>query len=73
MDRKEKLMKESGGHLADSPESLESLTNRRGSCLSMFSDLRFVIIDEVHYFHAGCRGPELLGVNWSGLKKLKGV
>ena len=49
--QKNKLIKKPEGLLQITPESLESLiTNKRGACLSMFSDLRFVIIDEVHYF-----------------------
>ena len=73
MDRKEKLMKNPEGILQITPESLESLlTNRRGSCLSMFSDLRFVIIDEVHYFMRDVRGLQLLCV-LERLKKLTGV
>ena len=49
--QKNKLMKQPQGILQITPESLESLvTNKRGACMNMFSDLRFVIIDEVHYF-----------------------
>ncbi|MHB8962882.1 MAG: helicase-related protein, partial [Saccharofermentanales bacterium] len=41
--------------------SLESLlTNKRGACLQMFSDLRFIIIDEVHQFMRDARGVQLL-------------
>ena len=73
VDRKEKLMKNPEGILQITPESLESLlTNRRGSCLSLFSDLRFVIIDEVHYFMRDVRGLQLLCV-LERLKNLTGV
>ena len=55
------------------PESLESLiTNKRGACMSLFSDLRFVIIDEVHYFMRDVRGVQLLCV-LERLQKLTGV
>ena len=60
---KRRLAKRPGGILQTTPESLESLvTNKRGSCISMFSDLRFVIIDEVHYFMRDARGVQLLCV-----------
>ncbi len=66
--QKSKLIKNPEGLLQITPESLESLiTNKRGACLSMFSDLRFVIIDEVHYFMRDVRGLQLLCV----LERLK--
>lgn len=71
--RKNKLMKRPAGILQITPESLESLlTNKRGACLTMFSDLRFVIIDEVHYFMRDVRGLQLLCV-LERLKKLTGI
>lgn len=70
---KNKLIKNPEGLLQITPESLESLiTNKRGACLSMFSDLRFVIIDEVHYFMRDVRGLQLLCV-LERLKQLTGV
>lgn len=61
--QKNKLIKHPEGILQITPESLESLiTNKRGACLSLFSDLRFVIIDEVHYFMRDVRGIQLLCV-----------
>ncbi len=70
---KNKLIKKPAGLLQITPESLESLiTNKRGACLSMFSDLRFVIIDEVHYFMRDVRGLQLLCV-LERLKQLTGV
>ncbi len=61
--QKEKLVKHPQGILQITPESLESLiTGRRGACLSLFSDLRFVVIDEVHYFMRDVRGVQLLCV-----------
>lgn len=63
MTMKNRLVKHPEGILQITPESLESLiTNKRGACLSLFSDLRFVIIDEVHYFMRDVRGIQLLCV-----------
>jgi ATP-dependent Lhr-like helicase len=71
--QKNKLVKKPEGLLQITPESLESLiTNKRGACLSMFSDLRFIIIDEVHYFMRDVRGLQLLCV-LERLKLLTGV
>ncbi len=70
---KNKLIKNPKGILQITPESLESLiTNKRGACLDMFCDLRFVIIDEVHYFMRDVRGIQLLCV-LERLIKLTGV
>jgi len=71
--QKNKLIKNPEGLLQITPESLESLlTNKRGACLSMFSDLRFVIIDEVHSFMRDVRGLQLLCV-LERLKQLTGI
>ncbi len=71
--RKNKLIKNPEGILQITPESLESLiTNKRGACLSMFSDLRYIIIDEVHHFMRDVRGVQLLCV-LERLKALTGV
>ena len=71
--KKNKLMKRPEGLVQITPESLESLlTNKRGACLSMFSDLRFIIIDEVHYFMRDVRGLQLLCV-LERLQSLTGV
>ena len=71
--QKNRLIKHPEGILQITPESLESLlTNKRGACLSLFSDLRFVIIDEVHYFMRDARGIQLLCV-LERLKKLTEV
>ena len=44
--KKNELVKNPEGILQITPESLESLlTSKRGACLRMFSDLRFIIID----------------------------
>lgn len=73
LTQKNKLMKNPEGIIQITPESLESLvTNKRGACLHMFSDLRFIIIDEVHYFMRDVRGIQLLCV-LERLQKLTGV
>ncbi len=59
--KKNSLVKHPAGILQITPESLESLLiNKRGSCLKLFSDLRYVIIDEVHHFMRDCRGVQVL-------------
>ena len=71
--QKDNLVKNPEGLLQITPESLESLlTNKRGACLQLFSDLRFVIIDEVHHFMRDARGVQLLCV-LERLQKLTGV
>ena len=58
---KNKLIKNPAGLLQITPESLESLLiNKRGACVNLFCDLRFVIIDEVHYFMRDMRGIQVL-------------
>ncbi|MDR0397196.1 MAG: DEAD/DEAH box helicase [Oscillospiraceae bacterium] len=64
--RKRQLAERPRGILQITPESLEGLLDRDGSsdreggCARMFSDLRFVIIDEVHAFMSGSRGIQTL-------------
>ncbi len=71
--KKNALLKHPEGILQITPESLESLlTNKRGACLQLFSDLRFVIIDEVHHFMRDARGVQLLCL-LERLQKLTGV
>jgi len=71
--KKHKLVKNPQGLLQITPESLESLiTSKRGACISMFSDLRYVVIDEVHYFMRDARGVQLLCV-LERLQKLTGI
>lgn len=70
---KNKLLKNPQGLLQITPESLESLIIRkRGACLKLFSDLRFVVIDEVHYFMRDARGVQVLCL-LERLQKLAGV
>ena len=58
---KNRMLKHPQGILQITPESLESLLIRkRGACLKLFCDLRFVIIDEVHYFMRDMRGVQVL-------------
>lgn len=58
---KNRLLKNPQGVLQITPESLESLLiNKREACIGLFNDLRFVIIDEVHYFMSSPRGIQLL-------------
>lgn len=60
-DRKQKLMERPRGILQITPESLEGLLMRRkDTAASMFSDLRFVIIDEVHSFMGSDRGMQVI-------------
>ena len=59
--QKNNLIKKPEGILQITPESLESLLlNKRGACYKMFADLRYIIIDEVHFFMWSDRGIQLL-------------
>jgi ATP-dependent Lhr-like helicase len=71
--KKNELVKNPQGILQITPESLESLVSgKRGACITMFSDLRFIIIDEVHYFMRDARGLQLLCV-LERVQRLTGV
>lgn len=60
---KKRLVKSPRGVMQTTPESLESLMIRNSSsAYRLFSDLRFVIIDEVHYFMDNDRGLQLLSL-----------
>ena len=73
LSQKNKLIKNPEGIIQITPESLESLvSNKRGACLDLFADLRFIIIDEVHYFMRDARGIQLLCV-LERLQKLTGI
>jgi ATP-dependent helicase Lhr and Lhr-like helicase len=62
-DKKKKILNCPKGILQITPESLESmLLNRKGEIVQLFSDLRFIIIDEVHYFMGNDRGIQLLSI-----------
>jgi len=57
---KARVLKDPAGVLQITPESLESLLmHRRSSCAKLFEDLRFIVVDEVHYFMACERGVQL--------------
>ncbi|NLD05711.1 MAG: DEAD/DEAH box helicase [Synergistaceae bacterium] len=58
---KNKLIQNPSGILQITPESLEAMLMRQSTTIiSLFSDLRFVIIDEVHHFMSNSRGCQLL-------------
>lgn len=58
---KNKLVQHPTGILQTTPESLEAMLMRRPTAaMNLFSDLRFVIIDEVHHFMSNNRGQQLL-------------
>lgn len=70
--KKNALLKKPEGVLQITPESLESLlVNKRGACMKMFSDLRYIIIDEVHHFMRDVRGVQVL-CQLERLQKLTG-
>ena len=59
--KKKQVMKRPSGIIQTTPESLESMLMRNSSgAYRLFSDLRFIIIDEVHYFMDNDRGLQLL-------------
>ena len=58
---KNKALKNPSGIMQTTPESLEAMLMRNpGNVLNLFSDLRYIIIDEVHYFMNDDRGLQLL-------------
>lgn len=58
---KSKLLKNPSGILQITPESLEAMLMRRHSDIPrLFSDLRFIVIDEVHSMMRGDRGAQTL-------------
>lgn len=55
--QKRRLMRKPGGILQITPESLESLMiNKHMEIPSLFGDLRFIVIDEIHSLLRGDRG-----------------
>ena len=59
--RKEKLLMDPGGILQMTPESLEAMLCCHPERIkTLFSGLRFIIIDEIHYFMGNERGLQLL-------------
>lgn len=58
---KQKFLKNPRGVMQTTPESLESmLMNKKQQVISLFSDLAYIIVDEVHYFMGCERGVQLL-------------
>ena len=58
---KNKLLKNPQGIMQTTPESLEAmLMHRKSEAIKLFSDLKYIIIDEVHYFMSEDRGAQLL-------------
>lgn len=59
--KKQKLLDSPAGILQITGESLEMLlSHRENACRKLFSDLRYIIIDEMHYFMDSPRGIQLL-------------
>ncbi|MCL2160048.1 MAG: DEAD/DEAH box helicase, partial [Oscillospiraceae bacterium] len=59
--KKTKFLKNPGGVLQITPESLEAmLTTRVQDLVRIFGDLRFVVIDEMHAFMSSERGLQVL-------------
>ena len=60
-NKKTKLLKEPTGILQITPESLEAMLMRKpGNVYKLFSDLKYIIIDEIHCFMNDDRGLQLL-------------
>lgn len=60
---KRKALKENEGIIQITPESLESLImNRPGDCKRLFSDLRYVVIDEIHALMGEDRGSQIISL-----------
>ena len=58
---KNKVIKNPKGIIETTPESLEAMLMRNpGNIIRLFSDLRYIVIDEVHYFMNDDRGLQLL-------------
>ncbi|MDD4773443.1 MAG: DEAD/DEAH box helicase [Eubacteriales bacterium] len=58
---KNKAMKNPAGILQITPESLEGmLMNRSNDVIRMFSDLRFIVIDEIHIMTGTDRGNQII-------------
>lgn len=62
-NKKQKLLKNPCGVMQTTPESLEAMIMKNGTnVFTLFSDLRYIIIDEVHYFMDSSRGIQLLSI-----------
>ncbi|MHB0865022.1 DEAD/DEAH box helicase [Paenibacillus sp. SEL3] len=70
---KTKLVRSPSGILQITPESLEGLLMNRPSAIpSLFGDLRYVIVDEVHAFMGADRGIQVLS-QINRLERMTGV
>lgn len=70
---KNKLLKKPSGILQTTPESLEAMImKRKEQAVKLFSDLRFIVVDEVHNFLGEDRGVQLISL-FERLQKLTGV
>ncbi|HEY1348947.1 MAG TPA: DEAD/DEAH box helicase [Ktedonobacteraceae bacterium] len=59
--RKKRFLQRPRGILQITPESLEAmLLNRPGELRTIFGDLRFIVIDEIHAFLGTARGQQVL-------------
>lgn len=62
-NKKQKLLNRPYGVMQTTPESLEALIMKKSAnVITLFSDLRYIIIDEVHYFMDSPRGIQLLSI-----------
>ena len=72
-DKKTKLVQNPRGILQTTPESLEAMVMRKPqTVIKLFSDLRFIIIDEIHYFMGAKRGIQLQSV-LERIQRLTGI
>jgi ATP-dependent Lhr-like helicase len=63
LTEKKKLLKSPSGVLQITPESLEAmLMRRKQDVVKLFSDLRYIIIDEIHNFIGSDRGTQLSSI-----------
>ncbi len=63
VSRKEKLLLAPGGILQTTPESMEAMLCRHPENVRiLFSELQYVVIDEIHYFMGNQRGLQLLAL-----------
>lgn len=61
--KKNKLVTNPNGILQITPESLQGLImNYPGRIITLFSQLKFIVIDEIHYFMDNDRGIQLLSI-----------
>ncbi|MFC2476769.1 MAG: DEAD/DEAH box helicase, partial [Catonella sp.] len=73
VNMKNRLLKNPSGILQTTPESLEAMImKRKEQAVKLFSDLRYIIIDEVHNFIGEERGTQLISL-LERLSKLTGI